>query len=317
MEQDRLEHLHVSSSSSITDNDRQGDNPQERLFLESRLERTNDKDRMEAVATRNKKREAIHAFWATLRRRLTNWEQRLISLEKEFEANNEMANPKSDSDNKRQKVRDGLEWLRYDLDQWRRQCLSMSNSMPNFIRHGRTEAPEEGGEEVWNVPEDIPTTDLKLLHSEFTKYNARLEATQDRLFPKGKFVFRRYREALARRNIQQEDMAKQQQQLQGEKGNPRNADSSKKSSKNSTRDPRGAAVLEHLKNSNLVITKDGTVQRILASPEDDSQISQQSLKRQDAGGDRDQITTANVEQLCQLSLPSILIRNLQHCTLTM
>jgi hypothetical protein len=49
--------------------------------------------------------------------------------------------------------------------------------------------------EDWEIPEDFPLTDLRLLHTEFSNCAAQLETTRNALFPKAKFVFHRYRQA--------------------------------------------------------------------------------------------------------------------------
>jgi len=52
----------------------------------------------------------------------------------------------------------------------------------------------------------LPISDIRILHLEFSKQQDKLDQIKAKLLPKGKFIFRRYREALQR----QEEAAKQQ-----------------------------------------------------------------------------------------------------------
>jgi hypothetical protein len=52
------------------------------------------------------------------------------------------------------------------------------------------------------LPDELPLTDLRLLHTEFTNCQRSLDKVRQKLLPEGKFVFRRYREALRKQEAE-------------------------------------------------------------------------------------------------------------------
>lgn len=136
----------------------------EQNFLLSRQARTN------ASSNRSQKlrqhSEELHAFWTVLRRKLSKWEACLDQLEKNQPPGI---------------VRQKLEDLKEELQKIKKHCLAPTVCFDD-----------------WEVPE-LAVADLRLLHTEFTKYSSKWETAKCGLVPKGKFAFQRYREELARR----------------------------------------------------------------------------------------------------------------------
>ena len=271
-------------------------NIQEEKFLQSRQERQNRKSSVnDDVNARIGKTSALFAFWKVLRQKLTEWEQKLINLEKEGEAT-VVAAPveanKGNKKNRKQEVRTELERLRLDLDQWRRHCLSNNTILASEVESVK-----------WEVPDEFPVSDLRLLHAEFTKYSSKWEAVHDKLFPRGKFVFRRYRQELARRNIRQEDLFNEQKQRDKQKncnqrvafnGTVVSTTTNQQASHSQHGHVSSDGRIQNLSYANLVVSKSGNVDC-------------KSIR----------IPNEVFDVPLELTSTSLLVRNLKHCSLVM
>jgi hypothetical protein len=142
---------------------------QEQQFLLSRQARSSDS----APSGRSQHRlhsEELYAFWAQLKSRLSAWNETLRHLKE---------HPGGTGT-----IRQGMEDLKQGLQLLRRHCLASTVCFHD-----------------WDVPE-LPVADLRLLHAEFTKCSTTWETIKEHLIPKGKFVFRRYREEVGKRKAQ-------------------------------------------------------------------------------------------------------------------
>jgi hypothetical protein len=188
----------------------------------------------------------LHAFWTVLRSKLSKWEVSLDQLEEKL--------PQGI-------IRQELEDLKEELQQLRKHCLASTVCFDD-----------------WEVP-DLPVADLRLLHTEFTKYSTKWETTKDRLVPKGKFVFRRYREEVAKRKANGISLDAPSRQP---------TPSTKPAPTLSLGNPNGSCV-QGISNASITIDVNGDVQLQGA------------------------VTTTVV----QISSSALLIRNLHGCSLTM
>jgi hypothetical protein len=322
-------------------------NPQEEQFLKSRLARFNDNNHHhhDTTTRKNTKRDALHAFWTILRRKLSHWNKRLVTVEETYQNNantddNNNNNNKNTTNNNnhnnsnsnKQDGLDALERLRLELEQWRKHCMSMSTASTtsststtiptiiNGVDSSDSNKKEEEEDDKWLVPEELSLTDLKLLHGELTKCSDQWEAVRDRLFPKGKFIFRRYREALARRNIRQDDFAAQDQTKQNEKVLLRQRHSPLETAHNNY-GTGGAAVLENLSHVTVVIDPDGKVQATTIQPitnatfqvDECTNATTTVVDHNSTNNSTRKFAGKTVRKsLPQISSSSLLIRNLQH-----
>lgn len=136
----------------------------EQQFLLSREARSksNTSDRSTPLRQHS---EDLHTFWSILRSKLSSWDAALDELEGKPQGY----------------VRQEIENLKEELQQLRKHCLASTVCFDS-----------------WKVP-DLPIADLRLLHTEFTKHSTRLEVVKERLIPRGKFIFQRYRKEVAKK----------------------------------------------------------------------------------------------------------------------
>jgi hypothetical protein len=319
-------------------------NPQEDQFLKSRLARFNDNQHHHHTTTRkNNKRDALHAFWTILRRKLRHWNERLVTIEETYQINTNKNNnnnnnntTKSNKNNNKQDGLDALERLRLELEQWRKHCMSMStttsttatavSTIINDVDSGDNNKKEDRDDE-WLVPDELSLMDLKLLHGEFTKCSDQWETVRDRLFPKGKFIFRRYREALARRNIRQDDFAALEQTTQKERLQRHSQLETRHNDYNHTKGVQsssstgtgGSAVLENLSHVSVVIDINGKVQATTTQPTTNATFQVDKCTNATTIVDDNNTTSSSgawkaaKTSLPQISTSSLLIRSLQHC----
>lgn len=149
----------------------------EQRFLESQ------KARLDAIHSRKTERSnGVSIFWESLKERLSRWNGKLEELNKSF-----LVAPTAESEKRSVNLK--LLSLGDDLRELRRHCLQ-TNSLLASCENDTSLPP---------LPEYMPSSDLKLLHNEFVQLQTRLDETKKRLLPKGKFVFKRYRQAMANR----------------------------------------------------------------------------------------------------------------------
>jgi hypothetical protein len=171
----------------------------------------------------------------------------------------------------------------------------------------------------WPVPESLPVADLRLLHSECTKYSQKLEAYKERLLPKGKFVFQRYREAEAKRRNDAQGrvplLLSEASSSSFAKKATDDSDTSIQSKSTAARSSRSnhqeyhvGGILENISNANITVSSDGSVHVVAVvveqapTPERDASLS---------------ALTDDDDTVLFISSSFLLIRNLHHCTLDM
>lgn len=173
-------------------------NINETSFLESQRARTEN-----LGGHRREKTERLHAFWASLKKYLSAWNERLQELD------TGQASPLSLTDEAdKRRVHLKLSELADELKELRKTCLS-STTTPTAIVVQATEninAASRAQRELLSmiVPppaDELPATDLRLLHRDFSQCQTNLDACRNRLLPKGKFVFGRYRQALLQKQV--------------------------------------------------------------------------------------------------------------------
>ena len=153
----------------------------EAKFLESQKART---DSLRYKATRHRKEEALNAFWASLKEYLSSWNDLLEQLS--------AAHPVAAiTEEEKRNVHLELSELQERLKRLRKNCLSTSCEILD-------ENAATSGELLPMPPDEMPLTDIRLLHNEFTHCQAKMDEVRQKILPRGKFVFRRYREALSR-----------------------------------------------------------------------------------------------------------------------
>jgi hypothetical protein len=150
---------------------------QEQQFLLSRQARTTARSSSQNQ-NRHQHSEDLHAFWTVLRSKLSSWEEKLDLLLQQKPSSQGAA-----------MIHQELEDSKEELQQLRKHCLASSTGGSSSF-------------EDWEVPADLPVADLRLLHTEFTKYSTKWETAREQLIPKGKFIFERYRQEVARRKAQ-------------------------------------------------------------------------------------------------------------------
>jgi hypothetical protein len=168
----------------------------EQRFLQSR------QARLVAASSSVARNEELSIFWSELRRLLKEWNGRLLEYQHQHQTTEENTNVSNNNDNDPADLRDGgslfrqeLQDLKEELQGLRQHCLHAAAAAASSINSNTT--PTNFYD--WSVPTELPNADLRLLHAEFTRCSTSWESVYQELFPKGKFIFRRYREELARR----------------------------------------------------------------------------------------------------------------------
>jgi hypothetical protein len=145
---------------------------QEQVFLQAHQARTN------AIADRQDRPKAtddLYAFWKILRSKFADWQRRLTALSETKEGSKDRLNVNVN-------VRQELTNLKLELDQLRKHVLTGGVVVSSAY-------------DDLQVP-DLPLADVRLLQSEFMACSQKWETVTDELIPKGKFVFKRYRDAI-------------------------------------------------------------------------------------------------------------------------
>ena len=318
-------------------------NLQEERFLQSRLARRQNQNKKKKNGQhdgdddndnyRQSKTDTLHAFWNVLRQKLKQWQEKLVAVEQEEYKKGENNNKKKNH----QDARTELERLRFELNQWRKYCLSnnIAATTADIAALGNSDDEELL---LKILPEDLPVSDLRLLHTEFTKYSSLWEDVHDRLFPKGKFIFRRYREELARQQIQQEEdllaannaqKLKNQTTIQPQKDRTSSNITQQQTSSRRRHPIRGFgnnntdAILENVSYHDIIVSATGSVSTTIHTPpsnedEDDDEAAAATSQLID---DKEVDTSTTIAGTATipliLSSTSLLIRNLQHCSLVM
>ena len=173
-------------------------NMAEASFLAAR-EARNSRRPESASRNRKEKQEGLHDFWSSIHSFLKDWNDRLTNLASTVEGAEQTTDTKSE--NEKRQLKEGITRLAMEIQIVRKICLSTAAEATAFqIDHiddsdsskiiGMIAPPPEG---------DLPLPDARLLHRELTECQTKLDQAKSRLLPKGKFVFRRYREAVRKR----------------------------------------------------------------------------------------------------------------------
>ena len=171
-------------------------NSNETSFLESQRARTEN-----LVRHRSEKAERLHAFWSSLKKCLIDWNDRLQRLDT-------VSAPLTKESDKR-RVHLELCQLADELKELRKTCLTSTDTTATTIymdENSATATTSNGAQIMLSMivppPDDeLPATDLRLLHRDFSHCQANLDACRNKLLPTGKFVFRRYRHAMLQRAV--------------------------------------------------------------------------------------------------------------------
>jgi len=155
----------------------------QRARTEERLRRRGERDRART--------EALLEFWAEVRSALSEWRAKLEQLLATKGRNGEGDDgPVSESEKRRIHLQ--LDELKQQLWSLRKSCLSSSSSSSAGENPASVAAIQNS---VPLAPDDLPMSDLRILHEEFAKHQSLLDGARKTLLPKGKFVFARYRKA--------------------------------------------------------------------------------------------------------------------------
>jgi hypothetical protein len=201
--------------------------------------------------------------------------------------------------------------LQAELEELRKHCLNSFNATA-ASSSTLSSNPVMGKYDNWEIPEDFPLADLRLLHTEFTNCAEQLEATRNSLLPKAKFVFHRYRKA---------KLLLQQQQEQKETTQADTFEESKEEIKESYSDgdnqatsndsslPKDHFTQDDNDNSNPLENQSHA--SINVFPDGEVQISQTTTEAvADVQEDKDEYFSVAGEL-------SLVIRNIQHSTITL
>jgi len=183
----------------------------ETQFLEARTLRLQKQktDNLNTANQNHEKREALHSFWSRFRQEIHQWNDRWAALKKcenndggesGIDATKAPQSQSSSSSLAEQRIhlRTAFADLRTELDALRKHSLTTTSSA--FETATATSAVTKNqyalSLQEWEVPPDLPQTDLRLIHTELTKCATAMEQAKQKLLPKAKFVFHRYRQAL-------------------------------------------------------------------------------------------------------------------------
>lgn len=168
----------------------------EASFLAARAARNSH--RPASAQSRKQKQDDLHDFWSTVRSYLKDWNDRLSAI-----AENEGEEAASLSEDEKRNLQGQFTLLAQEIQYVRRICLSSSGGAAESPLSTVDPASASESRIRYNIkppPEgDLPLADARLLHRELTQCQATLDKTKKKLLPKGKFVFRRYREAMRKR----------------------------------------------------------------------------------------------------------------------
>ena len=167
----------------------------ETQFLESRALRQKNTDSAQQNLQTEKRGSALSAFRERFEHEVNSWQQQLnvlLSASNKEDVPNESKESSHSLAERRTKLRVTISELQDDLDSLRKHSLSTASTGGSAKFHD------------WDLPSEIPPTELRLLHEELTKCATELEKARDSLLPKAKFVFHRYRQERLRQEAQEE-----------------------------------------------------------------------------------------------------------------
>jgi hypothetical protein len=149
----------------------------EARFLQSQKNRT---EYLHEKFTRHRRAEEINVFAKSVKHSLSRWNSQLEDLTEKYPIA-----ASSEADKRAASIE--IRKLQESLRRLRKHCLS---TVDLINTHEETiDLPA--------LPEELPLADIRLLHTEFTNHERQLDLVHKQILPKGKFLFRRYREAKA------------------------------------------------------------------------------------------------------------------------
>jgi Skp family chaperone for outer membrane proteins len=191
-------------------------NDAEAQFLEARKART---ETARLHTERRRRTDDLQDFWVAFKAFRSAWTRKLKQIQVQVQVQGEhvdtdtgasasesacvsiaVAVVVSESD----KRRIHLEFCRLqdELEYRRKQCFS-HNSNAREQQLQQLQIDSASSFPAFTLPaHELPLSDLRLLHAEFTQCRAELDRKRNHLLPKGKFVFSRYRKAMAMQLLQ-------------------------------------------------------------------------------------------------------------------
>ena len=133
-------------------------------------------------------------FWIALKSYLADWNDRLDQLDNRYGK----VGPSLTEDDKRT-IQLDLTRLKDQLAELRRRCLSSGTANSSL-------ADSDEQSLIPLPPDSLPFGDLRLLHEELQRQQAKFDTIKVKLLPKGKFIFKRYRKAVEQLRAQGIDL---------------------------------------------------------------------------------------------------------------
>lgn len=314
-------------------------NTEEQSFLESRRIRFENR----AINTRkyvdNDRKDLLDSFWVRLKDRVKEWNHELDRI-----ATREVSSldgsvtetkrlPLQDENEKRQVQLELLKLSKY-LKTLRKHCLTTTTSLSSsssvdprsvegFAQRQTSSLLMESDVMAIIVPDEMPLTDVRLLHKEFTICQAKLDKIYDEILPKGKFVFKRYREAIEKQQQEQkiQNLKDNAVEIVG-KNEGATTDATNKEtlahaeaeSRQREEEDKERGILRGYRNTSVVVQSNGRIETKSISPEfyDVTNIEESDVNcSSDQSGV--QVQTKSTEVMSTSS--SLILKDIQNCTI--
>jgi len=244
----------------------------EAQFLEGRKTRA---DTFKPHTERRRRTDDLHSFWASVKGFRAAWSEQLDRLSIQPAAPTDTAGDRSGDaaidatstvtisnivrslEGEKRRIHLGLCRLQDELEHHRKQCFAHAASSDNVNESkARNENIDTDSFPVLLIPpQELPLSDLRLLHTEFSQCRAALDQKRNELLPKGKFVFRRFREAVRLRGRQEKEIPAVA--VQGSRLSKSVAPSLQPSLSQDHRSSKHT--LDHLRDSTIEVHADGRV----------------------------------------------------------
>lgn len=165
------------------------------------------------IATNSRRRtDDLHTFWASFKVFREAWTKQLEQLQGAdttvgSNSNNNASRLSIQTESDKRRIDLELCRLQDQLEHQRKQCFS-HHALTEKDTVGNASSASAASLHALSLPtQELSLSDLRLLHTEFTQCRELLDTKRNQLLPKGKFVFRRYREAF---RLQQQQVELQQ-----------------------------------------------------------------------------------------------------------
>jgi len=268
-----------------------------------------------APAARREEKDRLNEFWASLKEYTKDWNDRLATL---------AASDPPTTESEKRRLQEQFTELAQQLHSVRKLCLSVSSGAGSSAAEEESQHHHHVAADAVNsfVPprppeEGLSVADVRLLHRELTQCQEVWDKTKSMLLPKGKFVFRRYREAVRQR----EETKKNATDNSGESDHCRNPDTStsvddaasaqaktspttfQQKSEPSTSEERDTerGTLKDLDHAEILVDVNGRVELLLQNKEDGTTVAAEAPTLVSMGHHASSSST-------------LILRNLQSCT---